>query len=113
MRAVVKAGVHITLEDVLNHHRVMRLLSEDKPFAVLADAGSDFTITSEAKSRSAELTARHIAMAIVTSNPLTRLIANIYISFNKPKCPTKLFMQEDEAMEWLKEKIRVYPTKDR
>jgi len=40
--------------------------------------------------------------AILSHSTFTRLIANIFLTVNKPKVPTKLFNDEQVAIEWLK-----------
>ena len=40
--------------------------------------------------------------ALVVNSLVSKLIANVYISFNKPKKPTLTFTNEDHAIDWLK-----------
>ena len=42
------------------------------------------------------------ATALITKNPVARIIGNFFIGLNKSKTPTKLFTSEEEAIEWLK-----------
>ena len=42
-------------------------------------------------------------MAIVTNSTMKAILANIYITIDKPVKPTKLFKSEEEALIWLKE----------
>lgn len=41
------------------------------------------------------------ASAILVRNEITKLGGNIYIRIDKPKIPTKLFTEQDKAIEWL------------
>ena len=43
------------------------------------------------------------AIALLIGSPLSRVIGNFFIGFNKPAMPTRLFTSELEALEWLKE----------
>jgi hypothetical protein len=43
------------------------------------------------------------AMALVTSSPLSRMVANIFFSFKPPTYPYKLFSNEEDAREWIKQ----------
>ena len=45
------------------------------------------------------------AQAILVNNTATRLLANFYLKFHKPKHPVKLFSNLDEAEEWIKQFI--------
>jgi hypothetical protein len=42
------------------------------------------------------------AIAILISNPLSRVFANFFIGLNKPLKPTRLFDDRAKAIEWLK-----------
>jgi len=54
------------------------------------------------KSRESE-TARTKAVAIIVSSPVSRVIANFFIGFNKPKRPVRIFNSVDEAKKWFRE----------
>jgi hypothetical protein len=41
-------------------------------------------------------------IAILISNPLSRVFANFFIGLNKPLKPTRLFDDRAKAIEWLK-----------
>ena len=43
---------------------------------------------------------RYADAFIVNSLPM-RLLVNFYISFNKPKIPTKMFNNPESAREWI------------
>ena len=43
------------------------------------------------------------AVAMISENPLGRMIANIFFSVKKQPYPTKMFDDELEAKEWLKQ----------
>lgn len=43
------------------------------------------------------------ANAIVANSILSKLIVNLYLSFNKPPIPTKMFTNKDAAVLWLQQ----------
>ncbi len=43
------------------------------------------------------------ASAILIDSPLLRMMANFYISVNKPKNPTQMFTDEKHAIKWLQQ----------
>lgn len=43
------------------------------------------------------------AVAILVGSPVSRVIGNLYIGFNKSNIPTRLFTSEAEAIAWLQE----------
>lgn len=58
---------------------------------------------SEVRSYGAKQYRPHVvAMAILTGTKLSNSFANLYLKFSKPKTPTKLFSNEEEAIRWLK-----------
>jgi len=75
---------------------------KEAPF--LFQAGNDVIVTKEARSNSIVLEANSpkSATAVVVSNLAYKLIANFYLSFNKPKKPYKVFDNEKAAVNWLK-----------
>jgi len=40
------------------------------------------------------------AVALVVKSPISRVIGNFFLGINKPSFPTKLFSNEDEAIQW-------------
>ncbi|MGQ0829315.1 MAG: DUF7793 family protein [Bacteroidota bacterium] len=47
------------------------------------------------------------ALALLTRSPLSRMIANIYLTLKKPAYPTKVFSDETEARKWLKQYLEM------
>jgi hypothetical protein len=43
------------------------------------------------------------AMAIVTTSPVARMIANLFFGLKPPSYPTKMFANFEEAKEWIKQ----------
>jgi len=56
----------------------------------------------------AELTRRsdlQSAVALVAGTPLSRMMANFFLTVNKPPFPTRLFDNEASALSWLQELV--------
>jgi hypothetical protein len=45
------------------------------------------------------------AMAIITSSPLSRMVANLFFSFKPPPYPYKIFSNEKDAREWIEQYV--------
>jgi hypothetical protein len=45
------------------------------------------------------------AMAIVTTSPVARMIANLFFGLKPPPYPAKMFTNEKEAVEWIKQYV--------
>jgi hypothetical protein len=43
------------------------------------------------------------AMAIVTTSPVARMIANLFFGLKPPPYPAKMFSNEKEAVEWIRQ----------
>lgn len=43
------------------------------------------------------------AMAIVTTSPVSKMIANLFFGLKPPPYPVKMFSNEKEAKEWIKQ----------
>lgn len=42
------------------------------------------------------------AVALLVGSPLSRVLGNFYLRFNRPETPTRLFGSEEEAARWLR-----------
>ncbi len=51
---------------------------------------------------SEEVTNNASALAFLAESTISKLLANFFLGLNKPPYPTKLFTNEDEAIEWLR-----------
>lgn len=50
-----------------------------------------------------------VANAIVVESPVLRMMANFYIMINQPVKPTRMFTDEESALEWLRQYKRYRP----
>jgi hypothetical protein len=75
--------------------------------ANLVDMRDLFFIDSRTREYAAAQYRPHLAgQAILIESHLSSYFANLFLKFSKPKVPTKLFTKENEALEWLKEKMQ-------
>ncbi|HLP14185.1 MAG TPA: hypothetical protein VK177_19800 [Flavobacteriales bacterium] len=104
IRILIDEEAEITSNDILEINAAKSKLAGNQPHIVLFIAPKNGSITSEARATSAskEVNRNAIAKAIVTKSLPQRLIGNLFIKFNKPPAPTKLFSIEKDAIEWLK-----------
>ena len=40
------------------------------------------------------------------TNPVTKVVGDLFMRINKPPYPNKLFMSEAQALSWLREQMR-------
>lgn len=43
------------------------------------------------------------ALALVSTSPLSKMLANLFFSFKPPSYPTKMFTDVEEAKKWIKQ----------
>ena len=41
--------------------------------------------------------------AILTNSPISKIVGNLFLKFNKPDFPSKLFTDKEKALAWLRE----------
>lgn len=105
LRIRILANATIGIEQVKLQYEYTRHLCGTGNVPVLVDARHTFSITREAQQYSAQQSAGRIATAVVTNNPVTRILTNTYVKIFKPASPVKMFSGEEEAVMWLKEKL--------
>jgi len=97
-------NVEETLADAKENIATVVKVSKGKRYPVLVGGRNVKSITREARAYYAgETTANAVyAAAILIGSPVSRMIGNFFMNFNKPKYPLKLFTSETDAIEWLK-----------
>lgn len=77
--------------------------------ANLIDIRDVLFIDSKARAFASEQFRPYVAgQAMLISSQISSYFANIFLKFNKPKVPTKLFTKEEEALAWLKVKMQMH-----
>jgi hypothetical protein len=79
-----------------------KILGENR-YGVLLISGEHSTITNEARKLAAlpEHAYLRQAFAMVVHSLSQRIIGNLYIKFDKPPSPTRLFTNEEKARAWV------------
>jgi hypothetical protein len=97
------AGAEVTLEDAQANIEVTAKLTGGRALPVLVDLRTVRSQSAEARSLFAGPEGRAVssAVALLLSNPLSRVMGNFYLGFNRPQTPTRLFTSEAEAEAWL------------
>ncbi len=99
-----KAGVDIVLNFAIENSLVVNELCRGRKRPLLIDLKNLKSITPQARSyfsaRDRETDIN--AFAFIIHSNFQRMVGNIFIQFNRPRVPTRLFNTEAEAMVWLK-----------
>lgn len=105
----IAEGAEICYEDAVEVVAIGSDITKGKKVGALVDIKSTFTITKEAREYFALHANRNqfMAIAVLSNNLASRLIANFYVKINRPEIPTRLFAAEEQAMLWLRAYVKV------
>lgn len=88
-------------EDALSVIEAIQTMSPRCEYPLLADITQLGQISPGARAWMA--TARASKVALLGATPVDRVIANFFIAVNQPSHPTRFFLSESEAVQWLKQ----------
>lgn len=91
------------LKHALENIGLLRQSLQGKPRPILADMSAVKSMTREAREEYAKAGEDSLVTAIgmITRSAMGRIIANFFLTFNKPAVPTRLFRDAEEAKKWL------------
>jgi hypothetical protein len=104
-RTKVKPQAEVTLPQAQENSVAVNSFYTTKKYPLLIDSRNIKSITKEARDhfsiqqRKTSIT----AFAVLIDSPLSRIIGNFFMGLNKLTVPAKLFTQEQEALDWLKQ----------
>jgi hypothetical protein len=94
---------HFTLKDARDAIAAALKLSKGNPCLILVNLTGMRSITREAREYFGEVTSQKFsAVGLLFKSPVTKVLGNFFLRFNKPKTPVRLFSSEAEALKWLK-----------
>ena len=100
---------HATLDvkDVWETKRINSELTKGQPYAYLATQGEFSAITKEAKIllASKKIVGNTVAKALLVQSLSDRIIANFYLTINRPIVTTKIFNDRSKAITWLRQQL--------
>ncbi len=101
-------GAEVTGTDAHENLLVTAQLTGGRRVPVLVDLRPvrSQSAESRAKFAGADATRVSLAVALVVGSPLSRMIGNFYLGFNRPASPTRLFNSILDAEEWLANSLK-------
>ena len=104
IKVVENQGSEQTLEDAKLNIEAIQRLAKGKKYPLLIDFRGIKSMNREAREYySGEEGAKSvIAVALVISSSVSKIIANFLTKITRSKTPTRLFTTEEEAIKWLK-----------
>lgn len=101
---VTKKDVMVTKSGLEETFQYIRENSPNDKVCWLGDVSDASLSTKEAQDYAAQETPKLVkALALITNSQLSRLMANIFLTLKKPPYPTRMFTNEQNAREWLKQ----------
>lgn len=99
----VKQNAEVTIEDAKANSLVVNAFYVNEKFPLLIDARGIKSITREARSffTTNGRETNTMAFAILIDSSVSKVVGNFFLGINKPAVPTKLFLNEKSALEWL------------
>ncbi len=95
----------IELEDAIEIDQAFIKITNNQPFCVVVDAQNRYSsVSNDARdffANDPEILPIRKKIAIVVNNMPTRMIANFFVKFNRPKTPTKVFNDYNKAIDWV------------
>jgi hypothetical protein len=106
-RTKVKPEIDITLNHALENTEAVTSLYIDKKFPILIDSRGIKSMSRDAREHFSTRgrDSKTNAFGIVIKSPLSRVVGNFFLGLNKPAVPTRLFDNEHDALEWLKQHL--------
>ena len=104
LRIITFPGVEDTIEDAKNNVATCARFTGDKQRPMLVDMRTLKAQSREVRAYYTGPESQKIicAAAVLVDSPISSIIGNFFLGFNKMDLPTKLFRSEDEALTWLK-----------
>jgi hypothetical protein len=98
-----KAG-EISLEERQKEYDLIKATIGDKKACLLIDITNASPVSKESRVYNAiEIPRMFTAIAFLTSSPLGKMLAHLYLGLKPTAIPSKVFTKEKEAREWLQQ----------
>lgn len=103
-RTKVKLGANVTLKEARENSDAVNSFYKDDKFPLLIDARGIRSMTRDARNQFS-LKGRDSgvkAFAIIIDSAISKVVGNFFMGINKPIVPARLFTNEEDALNWLK-----------
>ena len=105
VRTVVLPNANIVLEDTVRNYEVVKELSQGQRVPMYTDARAVGSASRDVRVyASSDFVVKLVsATAVLVGSPVSRVLGNFFVRLNRPPYPTRLFTDEAEALDWLKQ----------
>ena len=95
----------LTMEEIMKEMQLFKSVTNNKKVCIVAETNSK---SPPPPKDQRDFIAEQInsitkAFAIVTTSPVSRMIANLFFGLKPPPYPMKMFSNKEEAVEWIKQ----------
>lgn len=114
VHAKVLHGVEIDLEKAQVYHSLVKHLTKSEKHSTVIDLTGISGITPEAREylqKTSSEWGQTVAVALVTNTFTARILANFFLSVNKPSYPVKIFTSNLDAQYWAKSEYLKFTTR--
>ena len=102
--SVAKKDIPITIDGLTNVYALITTLTKGQKMCTLTEMSNISHADKEMRDFASQENEKFTkAMALIAKNKFASLIGNLFLGFNKPSYPAKLFWIEQEAREWIKQ----------
>lgn len=103
VRVKIHPGTEMTLADAEADLSATAQLGGGRPRPLLVDIRSMKSQTRECRAAFASEESERVtrALALLIGSPVSRVFGNFYFALNSQRFPTRLFTEEQAALEWL------------
>ena len=103
-RTKVKKNAVVALEDARENSALVNSFFVGEKFPLLIDSRGIQSMSREARSffTTNGRETSTVAFAILIDSAVSKVVGNFFLGINKPAVPTKLFRNENEALQWLR-----------
>lgn len=102
-RTKVKPGSEVKLEHAQENSITVNSFYIDRKYPLLIDARGIRSITRDARNffTTNGRQTNTLGFAIIIDSSVSKVVGNFFLGINKPAVPTKLFLDESNAVDWL------------
>ena len=106
----IKENEQVTMETVAVTQEYFATLGEEKRYHLIFEYGKIVDLEPEVRKKRAEEGGSKYALTdvFVVQNLGQRIIADVYMQFNRPTRPTKITSSVENAIHWTKKQMEVY-----
>lgn len=96
----------VDLEDAVSATEFRKKITGNRAYPAYADLSGVKEVSREARSYFSNEAGEDLkAIALIIRNPVTRMMANFFMKFNKPRYPIRFFTTDQDAVQWLKQYV--------